>query len=283
MAIIYEITNTINDKIYIGSSVSNLPLCTIHSNFKSMAKLKPNYQSYIEFNKIGLDNTKIELLENCNKEDVRIRKTYYIELYKKVCTNHDKEFPIKSNNKYDNAKIYKITNTIDDKFYIGSTTQLLSDRLSQHKCGSTNRRFKNKNRPSFEHFIEIGIDNLRIECLEHCKDIQTKRELTDREESYICQFIDDNNCLNSNHTIGTQKIYHRCVCGIPVMSMYKNRHINGDRHKDIMKKIEDEGEVFRCDCGIPLICILSKQKQGMNDHLESRSHKIAMELKEKGL
>lgn len=36
-------------------------------------------------------------------------------------------------NKFERGNIYKIINTIDDTYYIGSTCQNLSERLSGHK------------------------------------------------------------------------------------------------------------------------------------------------------
>ena len=36
-------------------------------------------------------------------------------------------------NRYNNSKIYKLVNSVDDAFYIGSTTAQLSKRLSWHK------------------------------------------------------------------------------------------------------------------------------------------------------
>lgn len=36
-------------------------------------------------------------------------------------------------NKYKNGKIYKIVDNTSDKYYIGSTTQTLTERLTQHE------------------------------------------------------------------------------------------------------------------------------------------------------
>ena len=34
---------------------------------------------------------------------------------------------------YQNGKIYEVTFELNDKFYVGSTTQLLEDRLNEHQ------------------------------------------------------------------------------------------------------------------------------------------------------
>ena len=48
---------------------------------------------------------------------------------------------------YQNGKIYKIINDIDDKIYIGSTTSLLCQRLAGHhqRCSTTAKQFFNQN------------------------------------------------------------------------------------------------------------------------------------------
>lgn len=283
---IFKIYSEINDKIYIGGSKEkDKLLSTILSDYKSAIKKTPNRPSFIEFVKIGLENLKIELLEKCKDDEIEDRKNYYIEQYNEVCINRNREFNTKNtDNEFKNSKIYKITNSIDDYFYIGSTIQLLKTRLSQHKYNTTNRKEDSKNRSSFNHFHKVGVNNLRIECLERCTNINSEEDLKKREDFYISQHINNKKCLNSNHTINTTKEYSRCICGIPVQNCRKYQHINGDRHKNIMEKIQKEGKgLFRCECGIPLICLPYKRKEGLKEHLISRSHKQAMELKEKGL
>ena len=47
---------------------------------------------------------------------------------------------------YDNGKIYKLVNNVDDKIYVGSTCNLLRVRKNQHKIkskGKPDRRIYN--------------------------------------------------------------------------------------------------------------------------------------------
>ena len=94
--------------------------------------------------------------------------------------------------KYENGKIYQITDLNYMKCYIGSTTNLLRYRLGQHKY-SYNEYKKGSGRKStsFDLFDEFGEENCKIELLEQypCKN---KEELTAREGYWI----KNTNCIN---------------------------------------------------------------------------------------
>ena len=66
--------------------------------------------------------------------------------------------------RYNNSKIYKLINTIDDTFYIGSTTSTLSNRLYWHRSNS--KRNIDENRKIYVHFRNIGFENVRIVLIE---------------------------------------------------------------------------------------------------------------------
>ena len=80
---------------------------------------------------------------------------------------------------YENGKIYKIINSIDNKLYIGSTTLTLRARLQCHRSLA-----KTRNPRVYAHLNEIGWNNVDIELLEPypCK---SKEELCIREQHYI--------------------------------------------------------------------------------------------------
>lgn len=80
---------------------------------------------------------------------------------------------------YANSKVYKLINSVDKKIYIGSTTQGLSKRLSQHKQTA-------KIKPSFahRHFNTIGWDTVRIVLIETVTCIN-REQLIQREQHYI--------------------------------------------------------------------------------------------------
>ena len=67
-------------------------------------------------------------------------------------------------NKYNNARIYSIRNYIDDDIYIGSTTQSLVKRFSEHKRELN--KTKMKKYKLYYKFLELGIDNFYIELVQ---------------------------------------------------------------------------------------------------------------------
>lgn len=62
------------------------------------------------------------------------------------------------------AYIYKITNNINDKIYIGQTNYILSERLHQHYLDS--KKQHRKNRPLYQAINKYGIENFSIELIE---------------------------------------------------------------------------------------------------------------------
>ncbi|MFT8351139.1 NUMOD3 domain-containing DNA-binding protein [Clostridium saccharoperbutylacetonicum] len=86
---------------------------------------------------------------------------------------------IKKNNRLF-GKIYKITNLINGKVYIGQTYCTLSERWSQHKCDSKRRHTAIANA-----IREYGDDNFRIEVIE---DNIPYEALDIKEIQYIKEF-----------------------------------------------------------------------------------------------
>jgi group I intron endonuclease len=62
------------------------------------------------------------------------------------------------------AYIYKIVNKINDKVYVGQTTDTLENRFKAHITESL--RSRSKNRPLYKAFYKYGIENFYIEALE---------------------------------------------------------------------------------------------------------------------
>ena len=99
--------------------------------------------------------------------------------------------------KYKIAKIYKLFNTINGDFYIGSTVnKYLCNRLSMHKYESTRANSK-----LYTAMKELGKENFKIELLETIE-CNCKRELTNREQYYIDTLLPT---YNMNKTIPVDK------------------------------------------------------------------------------
>ncbi len=92
---------------------------------------------------------------------------------------------------FKNAKIYKIINTTNNRFYYGATTKrLLCDRMSQHRAKKDSRLQR-----------EIGdIYDCKIELVEKV-DVEDISALRSIERSYIEEALLTQGCLCVNKNI----------------------------------------------------------------------------------
>lgn len=84
------------------------------------------------------------------------------------------------NNTFKNAKIYKLTNSVDNEFYIGSTCSTLQRRLSSHKGNAK----IHTQRHVYQHLNNIGINNVLIELIEDFP-CDNKVQLEVREQHWV--------------------------------------------------------------------------------------------------
>jgi len=92
---------------------------------------------------------------------------------------------------YQNGKLYKIHSLIDDRYYIGSTTQLLHKRFATHKGFSKTEMAT----PIQKAILEIGAEHWMITLIENVP-CNTKEELLKMEREEYLKYKDDANCLN---------------------------------------------------------------------------------------
>lgn len=78
---IYKITNTINNKVYIGQSVN------IEQRFNKHKRSKKNYPLYNDFKLYGIENFTFEILCECSKLDLTKYEIYFINLYDSLNLN----------------------------------------------------------------------------------------------------------------------------------------------------------------------------------------------------
>ena len=79
------------------------------------------------------------------------------------------------------AYIYKITNLINGKFYIGKTLSSVENRWKEH-CSDSKKR-KNEKRPLYSAMNKYGIENFKIEQIEECSD-----NIVDEREVYWIEY-----------------------------------------------------------------------------------------------
>ncbi len=129
-------------------------------------------------------------------------------------------------NKYHNSKIYTIRSYKTDLYYIGSTTQSLSQRMAQHRS--------HKNTKAIDILI---FDDAYIELLENIK-CDNKEELTKREGELIREHKNNivNICINGR----TYKEYRND--NKEKMKEYNKKYQleNKDRLNELKKKYRDE-------------------------------------------
>ena len=87
------------------------------------------------------------------------------------------------------AEIYKITNTVNGKSYIGQTQYTSEIRFKQH----LNAYYQNRESTLYQAFDKYGVDNFTLEILEECK----INQLDEREVYWIKQFNSFNQGYNS--------------------------------------------------------------------------------------
>lgn len=119
--------------------------------------------------------------------------------------------------------IYKITNTINKKIYVGQTTSTIKHRFSQHCCPSHNGSYLGRA------IAKYGKENFVIEVLEECSSIE---ELNSKEEEYIASF----NSLTPNG-------YNVLHGGLN----FKRTHypMQGRTHSDVTKKKMSDAAVSK--------------------------------------
>ena len=92
--------------------------------------------------------------------------------------------------------IYKITNLINDKCYIGQTSKFYKIRWKEHKLNYKQENKEYYNYPLYRAFRKYGIDNFSFEVIEEC----SLTELNKREIYYIDYYDSFNN--GYNQTLG---------------------------------------------------------------------------------
>lgn len=107
--------------------------------------------------------------------------------------------------------IYIIKNTINDKVYIGQTTQSINKRMDQHRYASRFRVTK-----FHKAMRDIGIHKFSMEILEECNN----RELNIKEVEYIKKYDSYNNGYNSTPGGGAKTSTLDELYGDTIVEMY---------------------------------------------------------------
>lgn len=99
--------------------------------------------------------------------------------------------------------IYKITNTINGKVYIGQS-QCITKRWKNHKITAYNSNDRSYEYPLYRAIRKYGIENFDFSILENC----TIEQLDEREIFWIKFYSSDNSCYGYNNDSGGSNCPH---------------------------------------------------------------------------
>jgi hypothetical protein len=127
-----------------------------------------------------------------------------------LCIRH---FPVKDkdiNRTFQNnmtsyiAKVYKLTNSVDNKWYLGSTKNRLAKRIGDHRGNVRDGRMSN----IYNHMRETGVENWQITLIEE-RSVPNKEHQLMFEREKLDELKDDD-CLNMcrpHRTVQEKKEY----------------------------------------------------------------------------
>ena len=146
--------------------------------------------------------------------------------------------------------IYKITNIVNNKVYIGKTNNTVAQRFKQHISEAFQPR--SWDRPLYRAMRKYGVENFNIECIEETNNPE------EREKYYIQYFhsyVKDEQCNGYNATTGGDgRPYDFTADEISTIIQLYNQFISIDKIAEIVRhdratvtnKLIDLG--FTIDC-----------------------------------
>ena len=130
--------------------------------------------------------------------------------------------------------IYKITNTVTNDFYIGSSKDV-KRRCAQHKCQSTWKN--NPNNPMYIDMQKYGVDNFDFQILEEVEE----GKLKDAEQKFIETLKPTYNDRNANGwDIERYKEYHKTDKYKESRKEYQKTEKGKKSHKKAQNKYDNQ-------------------------------------------
>ena len=116
--------------------------------------------------------------------------------------------------------IYKITNKINNKSYIGLTTQNIEDRWKQHYDSAYNQNHPDYNTPFKKAIRKYVKDNFTIKIIDEAFNLEQLKKLEQYWISYYRTYVGWIDCKGYNATIGGDAPTHPCrkVCKVNILT-----------------------------------------------------------------
>ena len=127
--------------------------------------------------------------------------------------------------------VYKLSNQMNDKLYIGSTKLPLSYRLMQHKCSCKEGKSR-----LYQAMREIGPENFNIELLVECEELRKQEQLLimgfqtiEKGYNQINAYLSERERLIKKKEYNNTKM--ECVCGGHYLRKHRARHLRTKKHQ----------------------------------------------------
>jgi hypothetical protein len=194
--------------------------------------------------------------------------------------------------------IYKISNSVNNDLYVGSTTQSLKQRFTKHISRTKNEKYKNIKLHKIMN--EIGIDKFKIELLEETEFINKEEQLK-LENKYIKELkpvlnsqLASDKCLEHNKIkcsiCKTSKTYcehnkrkSQCVIckGGSICKHNRNKyHCKECKGSGICKHNKNKHYCKECNNFICEICnVKFSGNNSLNQHYKSKKHINNLKIK----
>ena len=184
-------------------------------------------------------------------------------------------------NKFNNGKIYKITNDVNDECYIGSTCNTLTYRWSMHKVHYQSPKYQEIK--VYKFMSDIGIEHFKIELVEEYP-CETKEQILQREGYFINLFGTLNK--NSAGTCFNPKEWSKKYRDTHKQEIIEYREANKEAQKNKNKEYYERNrekhllkmcQKVMCECG------KSVQRNKLKGHQQTKLHNKRLNLSQEPL
>lgn len=218
MGYIYKITNKINNKIYIGQTVQS-PNRRLQKHISDSKKIDTHL--YRAFNKYGIDNFQLDIIEECKDSELDQQEKYWIKYFDSYNNGYNETLGGYGGTKINREQVISLWN---QGYNVSKIAEILScscDRV---------RDILHDNNINTDELVNRIFRNYNNEFI---------LELWNKHHSF--KYITD------NYDIGIEGLKRQLLeCGISEEELYQNK-INNLKQQMIKNRIKNESVVLQFD------------------------------------